>query len=385
MPPTVALARNVGLYVHLPFCRQRCIYCDFPTQIGSDRDLDAYLPLLEREMDLYADQGLSAATVFFGGGTPSLLRADQFEQLMATIRRRFPLAPAAEVTLEANPGTVSDDQLAAFRQAGLNRLSLGAQTFNPHLLTVLNRLHGPEAIGEAVAMARRAGIDEINIDLIYGLPGQTLADWQDTVEKALTLQLPHHSLYPLTVETGTPLEAMVKKGKLLPGAEAEAMAMYDWSKQRLEAAGYHHYEIANFARPGHEARHNRIYWRYQPYLGLGMGAHSLFAGRRYGNPPTLDAYRERVLAGDRPWQTEAAADHETEMEEFTFLNLRLLVEGLDPDEFAARFEVPFATHYAPQLAALTDEGLIERHDDGRWRLTSKAIPIAHEVFVHFMQ
>lgn len=232
-------------------------------------------------------------SLFFGGGTPSLLTGEQFAALMATLRQHVTLEPGIEITLEANPGTVTLESLQAYRAAGLNRLSLGAQTFNAQLLTTLNRLHGPEAIGEAIAMARTAGLTNLNIDLIYGLPGQTMADWQDTIEQALRLDLPHHSLYPLTVETGTPLDVLVSKGSLHPLGEDDVFGMYEWAKARLEREGYRHYEIANFARPGYEAQHNLVYWRNLPYIGLGMGAHSHFNGRRYGNPPSRCRGRHR--------------------------------------------------------------------------------------------
>ncbi len=384
MPSEVALADHVGLYVHLPFCRQRCIYCDFPTQLGSSADLTKYLPLLDAELALY-ERPLTAVSLFFGGGTPSLLTGDQFTELMAILRRHVTFTPGMEITLEANPGTVSLEAFTAYRQAGLNRLSLGAQTFNPELLRTLNRLHGPEAIGEAVDQARRAGIAEVNIDLIYGLPGQTMADWQDTVEKALTLDLPHHSLYPLSVESGTPLEALVNKGKLQPADDVNTVEMYDWAKARLEQAGYRHYEIANFARPGHEARHNLVYWRNLPYVGLGMGAHSHYNGRRFGNPPTLHAYEERVRLGERPWHVDTALTDAEEMEETVFLNLRLLAEGLDPDAFAGRFGQTFSNTYADVLRRLQADDLLRQGEDGHWRLSPQAIPVAHEVFVNFMR
>ncbi|MBC7544063.1 MAG: radical SAM family heme chaperone HemW [Candidatus Sericytochromatia bacterium] len=380
-----ASADSMGLYVHLPFCRQRCIYCDFPTQIGSSQDLVGYLPVLDAELALYGDQPLEAMSLFFGGGTPSLLTGEQFAALMATIRSRMTLAPGIEITLEANPGTVTAETLLAYREAGLNRLSLGAQTFNAQLLTTLNRLHGPEAIGEAIAMARGAGLTNLNIDLIYGLPGQTMADWQDTIEQALALDLPHHSLYPLTVESGTPLDVLVSKGKLNPLGEDDVFAMYEWAKARLESVGYRHYEIANFARPGFEAQHNLVYWRNLPYIGLGMGAHSHFNGRRYGNPATLHTYTDRVLAGSKPWQEDEALSRDDEIEETVFLGLRLLDEGLDPTRFAARFGEDFGERYAEVLAKLTADELIHRGEDGRWLLTRGAVPVAHEVFVHFMQ
>jgi oxygen-independent coproporphyrinogen-3 oxidase len=378
------LADQVGLYVHLPFCRQRCIYCDFPTQIGSSADLARYLPLLDAELALY-ERPLTATSLFFGGGTPSLLTGEQFAELMAMLQRRVRFTPGMEITLEANPGTVSLESLTAYRQAGLNRLSLGAQTFNPDLLRTLNRLHGPEAIGEVVEQARAAGIAEINIDLIYGLPGQTMADWQDTVEKALALDLSHHSLYPLSVESGTPLEGLVSKGKLHPAGEADTVAMYDWAKARLEVAGYRHYEIANFAWTGHEARHNLVYWRNLPYIGLGMGAHSHYNGRRYGNPPTLPAYEARVHNGERLWNVETPLTEAEEMEETVFLNLRLLQEGLDPQRFTERFGVGFSETYGEVLQRLQADDLIRRSEDGHWRLSPQAIPIAHEVFVNFMR
>lgn len=384
VPSAVATADLVGLYVHLPFCRQRCIYCDFPTQLGSSADLTHYLPLLKAELALY-ERPLTARSLFFGGGTPSLLTGDQFAELMALLRDRVTFTEGMEITLEANPGTVSLETFAAYRKAGLTRLSLGAQTFNPELLRTLNRLHGPEAIGEAVAQAREAGIAEVNIDLIYGLPGQTLDDWQDTVEQALALDLPHQSLYPLTVESGTPLDALVSKGKLHPAGEADTVTMYEWAKARLEAAGYRHYEIANFARPGHEARHNLVYWRNLPYVGLGMGAHSHYNGRRFANPPTLHAYEERVTRGDRLWETEAALTPAEEMEETVFLTLRLIDEGLDPQRFAERFGVGFDETYRDVLDRLQTDDLLRRSDDGRWRLSPQAIPVAHEVFVAFLR
>lgn len=293
-----------GLYVHVPFCRTKCRYCDF----YSETDLDAVSPWFSAalaEADLYREICGAFDTLYLGGGTPSLLPARLVESLLRGLRWRFSFGPGTEITLEANPDDVTAEKLRAWRAAGVNRLSLGVQSFDDKELRFLGRRHGARCAMEALDLARKAGFSNVGIDLIWGLPGQSLSQWMTTLEEALAFSPEHLSCYELTVEEGTRLHEAVTTGAVVLPAEADLAERFLATSERLTVFGYDHYEVSNFARTRrHRSRHNQKYWRHVPYLGLGPSAHSFMDGRRWWNVRSLHDYIRRLqwnispVAGD---------------------------------------------------------------------------------------
>lgn len=404
---------STSVYLHIPFCQTRCAYCDFNTYAGLDDLIPAYVAALTAEIRgvgrgsmasnaVGSDLPLAPPpvhSVFFGGGTPSLLSARQVEQVLSEVRRTFRLAPEAEITLEANPGTVGIEYLEGIRRAGVNRLSLGAQSARSSDLRLLERTHAFTDVIHAVRDARRAGFTNLHLDLMFGLPHQSLADWRDSLARTLDLEPDHISLYALSLEFGTPMHAWVGRG-LLPGPDPDLAAdMYTWACEVLEDAGFVHYEISNWARRRSPSdggrsdaacRHNLQYWRNLPYLGFGAGAHGCAGGRRYANVRSPRAYIRRVSQGidfDYPVSPAGVEQRRipsaVEKNETMMLGLRLLDEGVDEAVFAARFGIGVREAFASPLARLERDGLIRR-EDGRVRLTERAYFIANQVFCMFV-
>src|SRR5215207_10312909 len=290
-----------SLYFHIPFCTHRCAYCDFNTYAGQEELIPGYVEALLREIEFVGQQTTQLAnkattvhTIFFGGGTPSLLSPRQFETIFKAIRTNFVRTDDAEITIEANPGTVSYENLLELRKIGINRISYGVQSANAEELRMLERAHDFFDVIEAVTSARKAGFENLNLDLIYGLPEQTLQTWQTTVKRILDLHPEHISAYALTLEHGTPFGRWSSKG-LLPLPDPDLAAeMYEWASETFEANGYIQYEISNWAKPGHECRHNLQYWRGRPYLAFGAGAHGYANGYRYSNVLRIKTYIERL-------------------------------------------------------------------------------------------
>ena len=357
-----------GLYVHVPFCLSRCGYCDFNAYAGLGHLSDRYARALRGEAALAAPQwrGVRIDTIFFGGGTPTTLPPSTLADILSELRERFDVAPDAEVTVEANPDTVDERSLSALREGGFNRLSMGAQSFDVTVLAALERLHGSRSVRRAFAAARRAGFGNVNVDLIFGTPGETRSSWRRTLEEAVMLGPEHLSCYALTVEPATPLGRRVASGLAAapdPDVQAE---LYAEAVGLLGAEGYGHYEVSNWARPGHECRHNLGYWRRDAYLGLGAGAHSHRDGRRWWNvrPPTT--YLEAVERGALPVGGEERLEAaETGLEE-VFLALRTR-EGVPAASVAAGREEPYRA-----------AGLLERRG-GRLVLTDRGMFVANEV------
>jgi len=395
-----------GAYVHIPFCQVRCSYCDFNTYAGLGALIPAYAAALCRETELVA-QGASLAcvggvevdSVYLGGGTPSLLPAREAEGILGALRRNLTVIPEAEITMEANPGTVDLDRLSALRALGVNRLSFGVQSAQADELRLLDRLHTFDQAVQAVGWARQAGFENLNLDLIYGIMGQTRASWQDTLHRALNLNPEHLSLYALTVESGTPMQARVEAGALpMPDSDLAA-DMYEWARDELPSAGYRHYEISNWARcdprdndaaPAFACRHNLGTWRLQPYLGLGAGAHGFVPGWRYSNVRHPDEYVTRIWSGEpgpfpfSPAVAETlAVDAQTERREMLLLGLRLVEEGVGERTFHQRFGVSLQAAFGDDLAELEGQGLLERAA-GRVRLTRRGHLLGNRVFMRFV-
>jgi len=390
----------LSLYLHIPFCSLKCRYCDFNSYAGLEELVEPYVGALIAEMGLWSGfaRGRPVPTVFFGGGTPSLLPIEEVERVMAALRERFALAPEAEVTLEANPGTVDLAYLRALLAAGVNRISFGVQSFFDDELKALDRIHTAAEAEEAYRWAREAGFQRVNLDLIYGLPQQPLARWQASLERAIALAPDHMSLYALTVEEGTKLAYDVEHGSV-PEPDGDAQAeMYEWSQERMAAAGYRQYEISNWALPGQECRHNLVYWRNGDWLGLGAGAHSHLGGRRFADVYSPKRYVQLVgeTAQTPPAGTDAAAlvkgmRQVTYVEEprpeiaradTLIMGLRLN-EGVSLSEFRRRFGEQADEGYAATFEEFVSLGLLERAD-GRVRLTPRGRLLANELFTRLL-
>ncbi len=387
-----------GLYLHIPFCQHRCAYCDFNTYARQESLLNAYVEALCRELKTVAASSapLQVETVFFGGGTPSLMQPAQYARILETIARNYRLKPEAEISTEANPGTLSPTGLRGLRAAGLNRLSLGVQSAHPAELRLLERSHDFSAVIRSVEAARSAGFDNLNLDLIYGLPGQSLARWEENLSWALRLSPDHLSLYALTLEQGTPFAHWARRG-LLPPVDPDLVAeMYTLAQERLASLGYAQYEISNWAREGKHCRHNLIYWRGQPYLGFGAGAHGYVPGLRYSNVLSIRSYLARLQDGARPRTfplSPAAAQRQRlapadETEEFMMMGLRLTHEGVSATRFQQRFGQTLEDRFHKPLQRVFARGLVEwvNFPDGpHLRLVPVAYLVSNQVFVEFIQ
>ena len=372
--------KPLSLYIHVPFCRSKCAYCDFASFPGKEGEWGWYFEALWAEMAGWKDglSGREIATVFFGGGTPTLVDAGYIEETLARARRAWPFAPDVEITLEGNPGTLTPQKLAVYKRAGVNRLSMGAQSFDDGLLKSLGRIHTAAQIGEAVRMARDAGFSNINLDLMYALPGQTTAQWRETLESALALGVPHISAYSLIVEEGTPMAARVARGEAVVPDDDAVNALQQLALARLEEAGFARYEISNYSRPGFECRHNLVYWNRDDYLGLGCAAHSLVDGVRFSNPAALEEY----LSGGREIDRQALTPADA-MEETLMLSTRT-ARGLDLAAWAAEFGAPFQRGREAALAKLKRGGFIEI-SDGFLRLTPRGMQVQDAVVLELME
>lgn len=383
----------LALYLHIPFCQRKCPYCDFNTYAGREGRYAAYAQALATDL---TREGLAQGrppvrSVFVGGGTPTVLAPEHLETIWAGLQRGFRLLPAAEITVEANPGTVDRNRFETLRRLGVNRLSLGVQSFAADELRFLGRIHSAEDAVAAVALARRVGFTNINLDLIFGLPGQRPSAWAQTLERALDLAPEHLSLYSLTVEEGTPLATWVAQGRVAPPDPDLAADLYDLACERLEQAGFHHYEISNWARgpleadglPRFASRHNLVYWRNEAYLGFGPGAHSHQNGRRWAVIRSPDAYIRRVAEGPPPREFEETLSPALVMGETMMLGLRLLGTGVSRAAFRERFGCDVTEVYGHELAALTARGLVEMTPE-RVRLTRRGWLLGNQVFAAFL-
>jgi oxygen-independent coproporphyrinogen-3 oxidase len=406
-----------ALYLHIPFCTHRCAYCDFNTYAGQAQSIPQYVTALCHEIHRVgqtAPANLTLHTVFFGGGTPSLLSKSELGSILIAIRRAFALTAEAEITVEANPGTISLDDLQSMHSLGINRLSLGVQSANGEELRLLERTHDFLDVLNAVTAARRAGMENLNLDLIYGLPSQSMSTWQTTVRRVLKLRPEHISAYALTLEHGTPFGRWSAKGLMeIPNADVAA-DMYGWLSEELQAAGYFQYEISNWSRPGYECRHNLQYWRGLPYLGLGAGAHGYAGGYRYSNVLGIKAYIARFkhsvdsgvprssdsfATGNRfPMSAAAANVHEQsrqdDMAELMITALRLTREGVALADFQGRYGTSLGDIYGREIEEMTAVGLLELSADTSaaatepggqvLRLTKRGRLVGNQVFMRFL-
>ncbi len=375
-----------GIYIHVPFCRSRCSYCDFATGMYEGALAERYVGALVSEIDAF-EPGYAQAhvdTIYFGGGTPSLLTPAQLARILEALHRRFRVSADAEITLEMNPGTVTPEHLRELRQIGVNRASFGAQTFDDRELQRLGRTHTAADARRTFCDLREAGFSNISFDLIAGLPEQTLSAWSHNLEEALALRPEHLSLYLLEVHEGTPLAEHIRRGMWRAPDPDLAAEMYTHLMERTRNEGYEQYEISNFARAGHESRHNVKYWTGAPYYGFGCSAHS-FDGRtlRWSNERDANRYVRLVESGASPVVEKTLLDESDASAESLFLGLRLLTRGVDLAAHRARFQRDVRELYADELKRFSDAGLVELKGDCL-RLTHAGALLSNEVFAAFV-
>ncbi len=358
---------------------QKCRYCDFVSYAGRLKETEAYISALQQEMKEYS--GLRLDTVYLGGGTPTALAPAQLSQVLSAVRRSFSLAENCEITVEANPGTVNIETFSVLAESGVNRVSLGVQSFANSELIALGRIHTAKEAEEAVLAARQAGIQNVSLDLMFSIPNQTAETLTESLNRAISLSPEHLSCYSLMLCEGTPMYEDHLAGKLSLPDEDEDRRRDEFITEFLEKNGYERYEISNFAKPGQESRHNTKYWTRAPYIGLGAGAHSFFEGERFENPSDFSGYYERVSSGRHP-KGEAISEKDA-MAEFMFLGLRRTRDGILHRDFQESFGRKLEDVYGKPLEKLTALGLLE--DDGRRiRLTKRGIDVSNGVFCEFL-
>lgn len=371
-----------ALYVHIPFCLKKCNYCDF-LSFARPEQMARYVKALTAELQLAARRyGVEAKTIFIGGGTPTCLPEELLEQVLQAVQRYFVTPALQEYTVEANPGTVSTANLQLLRQYGVNRLSLGVQSDNQEQLRLLGRIHTFAQAKEAVQLARQAGFANINLDFMYGLPGQTLEQWRHTLTQALALEPQHLSLYQLKIEAGTLLDMWLTQGRISQFDDETALQMYRLAQAMMAQQGYQQYEISNYARPGLASRHNQVYWRTENYLAVGLGACSWVRPLRWNNTFDLETYVSQLAQGRLPQQEPEELTALEQMEETAFMALRMN-SGLSKAGFARRFGKTVEAVFAPALQRCVQRGWLEETADA-YRLTEAGRVLGNLVFVEFI-
>ncbi len=372
--------KSIGIYIHIPFCQKKCLYCDFNSYSGKGHLITDYVEGLRREIQLHREtfEDYEAGSIYIGGGTPSILSGKELETVMTALREGIRIASDAEITMEANPGTLSRSKLSAYFNAGVNRLSMGLQACQEELLRGLGRIHSYRDFVTNLEDARSVGFRNINADLMFALPGQRLEDWQSSLMQLTALEIPHISAYSLIWEAGTAFEGLREKNLLKPIEEDIELEMFHAARGLLQKKGYSYYEISNYAKPGFECKHNIVYWKNQCYIGLGAGAHSYFNNKRYHNQETIEAYLSCINEEKSPIKNILAVSKNDEISETMFLGLRL-IDGMAVEEFKNRFGVTPLDIYPAVIPKLQRDGLII-YDNKRIVLTTKGVDLANIVF-----
>lgn len=372
---------KISLYIHIPFCVRKCLYCDFPSFSGMESIFDDYVRMLCREIDeTYSDyRGMEVKSIFVGGGTPSVLPPDLLGRISDKIFSRFDVDSKAEITIETNPGTLDAKKLGEMKSMYFNRLSMGLQAWQDRLLKKLGRIHTADEFETNFLQARDAGFKNINVDLMFALPAQSLDDWQETLEKVMKLRPEHISAYSLIIEEGTPFFDMFDRGELKEIDEVTDRKMYYLAKEMLYDKGYKQYEISNFAKEGFECYHNKVYWRTEEYQGFGLGAHSYAGGVRFHNTYDMKEY----LRGEGFRLDKEFLSLQEKQEEFMFMGLRMN-EGVSEAEFLRRFGESMDSVYGDEIKELISEELLVKKD-GRLSLTDRGVDISNSVFEKFIR
>lgn len=375
------MIKELELYIHIPFCVKKCAYCDFLSAPRSRSVIDAYVKAVIREIAAYDYGTCRVPTIFFGGGTPSLLSGAQIGAILRAVQEAFAVEKDAEITLEANPGIVSREKLEGYRKAGINRISFGLQSADEGELKLLGRIHTYEEFLESYHLARECGFANLNVDLISAVPGQTIESYVESLKKVVALQPEHISAYSLIVEEGTPFYEVYGEGKPkegdLPSEETERL-MYQRTEEILKGAGYHRYEISNYAKPGKECRHNLGYWERKDYLGIGLGASSLIGNVRFRHTRDLKEYLQCASEPEKLIREKQMVTRSEQMEEFFFLGLRKM-NGVSKREFEACFHATVEDIYGAQLQKLVKQELLIEEEDAIM-LTARGIDVSNYVF-----
>lgn len=371
-------------YLHIPFCEHICFYCDFNKVFLEGQPVEEYVDAVIREMELmralHPDEQLE--TFYVGGGTPTTLTAPQLARLLAAVQDIFHLPKDAEFTVEANPESANAEKFAVMRDYGVNRLSMGVQSFNNTILKRIGRIHTAEQVFSCVEAARSAGFENISIDLIFRLPNQTMADFQDSLRQALALDLPHYSIYALILENKTIFYNLMRQGKLPLPSEDDEADMYELAMETMAEHGREQYEVSNYAIPGFQSRHNLTYWRNGSYFGFGAGAHGYIAGKRYNNHGPIQHYLEPLRQGKSPILYQQELTQKQTVEEEMMLGMRTMA-GVDRNQFAQKFGVGLEDLYGGIISSLQSEGLVQWRGD-RLSLTRKGKFLGNEVFRAFL-
>ena len=382
-----ASRNDLELYIHIPFCIRKCNYCDFLSFPSNEEEREDYVQCLINEIkqtsELLDKDAYAVRSIFIGGGTPSLLSGEQMEQIMQAVRKGFVIKEGAEITMEANPGTLTEANVFSYKKAGVNRLSMGLQSADDACLHLLGRIHTWEEFLKSYELARKAGFENINIDLMSGLPGQTIEIYKKTLEKVMALRPEHISAYSLILEEGTPFGESKEIQKKIPDEETDR-EMYQLTKDVLLENGYERYEISNYAIKGKECIHNLGYWSGTPYLGFGLGASSYFEGTRFSNEKDLEKYKKKPYVPFMMRENYTVLSEKDEMEEFMFLGLRKRT-GISEREFKERFKVELKDIYGKVIAKYEEMDLLEWTDGGKMlRLTDAGIDVSDYIFCDFM-
>ena len=375
--------REIGIYIHVPFCIRKCLYCDFLSFPADIRTKRLYVEALEKEMAYYgpAMQDCTVTSIFIGGGTPSTMPAESLYAIMHSLKMHFHIAEDAEITMEMNPGTVTEE-IASFAAEELTRVSLGAQSFSDRELRSLGRIHSSRDIVRSLDLLREKGIRNINLDLMSGLPHQTEETWERSLQSAVALDIPHISAYSLIIEEGTPFHDLMRKGMLSLPDENVERTMYHRTGELLAEAGYIRYEISNYAKAGYACRHNSKYWRRTEYLGMGPGASSFFDHRRWTNTRDMNAYIEGAGAPHGIREDGETLTRQEEMEEFMFLGLRMM-SGISSQTFKDDFGKSIEDVYGPVLRKHIEEGVLKK-EGGRYALTERGIDVSNIVLADYL-
>jgi len=376
---------ELGLYLHFPFCISKCPYCDFNSyQLKEANQISSYISALYQEINAYSQKlnKSNIKTIYLGGGTPTILSGTQIYNILEYCKDKFTIDKNAEITIEANPGTLDGEKIKLLIESGINRLSLGAQSFNDLFLKKLGRIHNTQDIIDSYFLAREIGFSNINIDIMFALPDQTTEVLQATLKKTVSLKPDHLSLYNLTIKPGTEYYKEYKRGRLKLPTEDEEFGMYNWAINYLEENGFEHYEIANFARPHKRSMHNLIYWQNQPYLGIGAGAYSFIRGYRYMNYENPERYIKEIMSGKLPIDNGEKISLRKRMIETIILGLRTK-DGVGYKKFKTRFGVNLNDIFSKQINKLANLGLLEKGDI-KIKLTRKGIFLANTVFREFV-
>ncbi len=370
--------KKLSIYIHIPFCAAKCLYCDFLSFQGAEQYFERYKNALIREIESFKNpEKYNVCTIFFGGGTPSVFPPEFFYEICNALYKKFNISSDLELSVEANPGTLSEDILNNFMLCGVNRLSIGAQSFDDKILKIIGRIHTSSVFFKSFELIRRKGFDNVNIDLMFSLPFQSLSCWESTLKTAVELEPEHISAYSLIIEENTPIYGLYKNGSLDLPDERTDREMYYAAKDILKSSGYEHYEISNFAKEGFRSKHNTVYWKREEYIGFGLGAASFLNGFRFKNTDNMELY----LDGCAYEQIEKIKDRDA-YSEFIFLGLRMM-EGISISEFENCFGISIFENYSSQIENLIKQGLLVMDKD-RLYLTERGIDVSNSVFVEFL-